>query len=360
MAQLSTTRTVFTVGQFLEWQRSGVLQLQPVFQRRSVWDAKAKSFLIDTVARGLPMPIVFLRQLQDLDTFRICMEVVDGQQRLRTLLAYIDRSCLPDFDPDRDAFLVRRIHNPELANLTFAELPADIKADILAYEISTHVFPASTGDDVVLRVFARLNSTGTELTPQELRNAKYFGAFKSVAYDLAFRHLEQWRRWRVFTDDQIAEMDEVEAVSEYLLTMMRGVEGKTQRKLDAVYGLFDEAFDGSDVLAARLNRVLQAIDEDLGDIVPESRLRRPALFYSLFSACAEHMFGLGGDYSVQRQGTALPRRIREKLLDLNASIIERTLPDDVQDAMDRGTSDLRRRFIRHSYFMEALGLGRAR
>ncbi|MGO9207301.1 MAG: DUF262 domain-containing protein, partial [Candidatus Limnocylindrales bacterium] len=89
MPQLSPTRTVYTVGQFLEWQRTGVLRLQPVFQRRSVWSLKAKSLLIDSVVRGLPMPIVFLRQLQDLKTFRSQMEVVDGQQRLRTLLSFI-------------------------------------------------------------------------------------------------------------------------------------------------------------------------------------------------------------------------------------------------------------------------------
>jgi hypothetical protein len=360
VSPLTATRTVYTVAQFLEWQRTGVLKLQPVFQRRAVWDRKARSLLIDTVVRGLPMPIVFLRQLQDLRTFRAQMEVVDGQQRLRTLLTYVDSSSLPDFNPQEDAFLVLRIHNREIAGLEFRELPDDVKADILSYEISTQVFAPSTGDDVVLRVFSRLNSTGVALTRQELRNAKYFGAFKSLSYDLALRHLSFWRDWRIFSNEEIAQMDEVEAVSDYLLTMMRGVDGKSQSKIDRAYAEFDESLEGADVLAANFDRVMAGIDEVFGSFIGGSRFRRQSLFYSLFAACAQHMVGLGTQYGEPRPTTPLPRSARERLATLNRAIVERTLPEEVQDAMDRGTADLRRRTIRHEFFLEVLGLGRAR
>src|SRR5690606_32929975 len=134
MAQLQTTKTVFTVSQFLDWQRSGVLELQPVFQRRHVWKPAAKSQLLDSVVRGYPVPIVFLRQVQDLKSLKMRMEVVDGQQRIRTLLSYIEPDCLPDFDEDRDSFTVRAIHNPALAERTFDQLPNDAKQAILGYE----------------------------------------------------------------------------------------------------------------------------------------------------------------------------------------------------------------------------------
>src|SRR4051812_28560630 len=106
MDQLKPTRTVYTVSDYLDWQRSGVLKLKPVFQRRDVWKSKAKSLLIDTVVQGLPVPIIFLRKAQDLNALRSVLEVVDGQQRLRTLFSFIDRSVLPDFRTERDEFTV--------------------------------------------------------------------------------------------------------------------------------------------------------------------------------------------------------------------------------------------------------------
>ena len=79
---LNLTKTVYTVSQYLDWQRQGTLDLSPIFQRRPVWKAPAKSLLIDSVVRGYPVPIVLLRQVQDLKSLAMKMEVVDGQQRL--------------------------------------------------------------------------------------------------------------------------------------------------------------------------------------------------------------------------------------------------------------------------------------
>src|SRR5437870_4610172 len=179
MASLRPTKTVFTIAQFLDWQRSQVLELKPIFQRREVWKAPAKSQFIDSIVRGYPIPIIFLRQVQDLKTLKMTMEVVDGQQRLRTLIAFLAPAALPDYDETKDKFSVRQDHNESIAGKSFADLPDSIKHDIMDYELSTHVFPSTVGDDVVFRIFARLNSTGLRLTKQEIRNAEYHGFFKS-------------------------------------------------------------------------------------------------------------------------------------------------------------------------------------
>ena len=82
-------KTVFKVSDFLSWQKAGNLDLTPPFQRRSVWKKGAKSYLIDTIIRGLPIPIIFIRDKQS-DEFSLepLREVVDGQQRLRTLISF--------------------------------------------------------------------------------------------------------------------------------------------------------------------------------------------------------------------------------------------------------------------------------
>ena len=45
---------VYSISDFLEWHRNGLLELSPDFQRREVWSEKAKSYLIDTILRGNP------------------------------------------------------------------------------------------------------------------------------------------------------------------------------------------------------------------------------------------------------------------------------------------------------------------
>ena len=61
MDAIDISRTQYRVSDFISWQRSKTLVLSPSFQRRAVWKSGAKSYLIDTIARGLPIPIIFLR-----------------------------------------------------------------------------------------------------------------------------------------------------------------------------------------------------------------------------------------------------------------------------------------------------------
>ena len=60
---MSLQKTSFKVADFVSWQKSKALELSPRFQRRSVWKPGAKSYLIDTILRDFPVPIIFLRDL---------------------------------------------------------------------------------------------------------------------------------------------------------------------------------------------------------------------------------------------------------------------------------------------------------
>ncbi len=176
MQSHQVSKTHYKVSDFISWAKASTLILSPSFQRRSVWPAGAKSYLIDTIIRGLPIPIIFLRERKaDLDSFEAKREVVDGQQRIRTLLTFIQPSLVKNFDPVRDAFAIKKTHNKELADKQFRDLPPDVRQKILDYQFSVHILPSSIDDREVLQIFARMNSTGLKLNSQELRNAAYFG-----------------------------------------------------------------------------------------------------------------------------------------------------------------------------------------
>lgn len=78
---------VYSINDFVEWEKQGQLKLNPFFQRRPVWSDKAKSYLMDTILRGKPIPKIFARQTINITTKQSVREIVDGQQRLRTILS---------------------------------------------------------------------------------------------------------------------------------------------------------------------------------------------------------------------------------------------------------------------------------
>jgi uncharacterized protein DUF262 len=285
-------KTVFKLADFLDWQRNGTLVLSPAFQRRPVWSKAAKSFLVDTVVRAIPIPIIFLRTRTDLKSLSAIREVVDGQQRLRTLLAFIDPGALADFDPARDSFTMQPIHNADLAGRSFADLPSEVRRSILEYDMSVHILPSDTGDREVLQIFSRMNSTGLKLNDQELRNAEFFGAFKETVYELAVEQLDRWRAWQIFSETDIARMQEVEETSDCVITMLRGVHGKNQKLIDDTYREFDEAFPRAAEVSKRFRHVMDGIEQQLGRDMSTLAFRRKPLFHTLFTFYYDLTFGL--------------------------------------------------------------------
>src|SRR5271157_1193351 len=116
---------VYSINDFIEWDKGRQLSLNPAFQRRAVWSEKAKSYLMDTIIRGKPIPKIFIRQKINVTTKTSIREAVDGQQRLRTIISYI-----------KDGFVISRLHHKEYGGLRFSQLPEAVQSDLISYEVS--------------------------------------------------------------------------------------------------------------------------------------------------------------------------------------------------------------------------------
>lgn len=328
------TRTEFTVAQYIGWMRSGELELNPNFQRRSVWKAPAKSYFIDTVARGLPVPIIFLRERTDLSSLRTIREVVDGQQRLRTLFSYISPELLPNFHEERDSFTVSKIHNDEIGGKKFSELSFSVREHMISYQISTHVLPSSTSDAEVLDMFRRMNASGVKLTAQELRNAQFFGAFSQVAKDLSNQYLDAWRSWRVFSESDFARMREVEFVSELMILIQRGIQEKTQRSIDNAYKISEDTYPSGDFIILAFNDTMEHIERWIGPRLWATPFSNSAVFYALFAALLDLRFGPVHAGKRGQELQELPDGIAERLPSLAQSLAQRDrLPLEVREAL---------------------------
>lgn len=340
MKTLDIKKTLYRISDFLSWQKSKSLNLSPNFQRRPVWKKGAKSFLIDTMVRGLPIPIVFLReQKSDLTSLEPKREVVDGQQRLRTCIVYINPKLLKDYDPRRDDFTVMATHNKDIAGVKFDRLPTDTRQRILDYEFSVHILPSHVADSEVLEIFARMNSTGVRLTDQELRNAEYFGEFKTCMYKLASEQLERWRKWEIFTEYNIARMEEVELTSEFAIIMLKGISAKDQKMIENVYEEYDPDFAPKGEVKRRFRIVMDSIADAIGAKIKDMEFKKKTLFYSLFAIFYDLQFGL--DSSLKNR---TPKKIHtstvEKLIKAAENIQKQKAPEDVLGACTRRTTNV--------------------
>lgn len=138
------------------------IQLNPEYQRSFVWDNLQKSRLIESFIMNIPIPPVFLYEVEFAK-----YEVMDGRQRLTTIRDFYS-----------DAFVLEGLEIwKELNGMTYSQLPENIKLGIDRRYISTIVILNETAQteeeafELKQYVFERLNTGGTKLSDQEIRNA---------------------------------------------------------------------------------------------------------------------------------------------------------------------------------------------
>ncbi len=292
--------TSYAIVDLLSWQESGSLRISPSFQRRSVWATAAKGHFIDSVLLDYPIPPVHIRLTTD-EGGRTVREVIDGQQRMRAVFDFIE-----------GRFRIPHAVSQSWGGLAFDQLDDDLREKLRLFSFTVYQYKKLT-DPEVLDIFSRLNTYSVSLSAQELRNGKWFGAFKQTSYGLAAESLEFWRRHRIFTEQQIARMREAELVSELLVAQMDGLQDK-KSSLDAYYENLDDAWAAnvepwltgrppnrrsvpavlldSKESKKRFQATIARIDASVGDVLSESPLRRPALFHSLYCAVYHLEYGL--------------------------------------------------------------------
>ncbi|HEV2622590.1 MAG TPA: DUF262 domain-containing protein [Frateuria sp.] len=283
------TRSSYTVSDFVDWSHAASLIISPKFQRRGVWKTPAKSYLIDTIIKGYPVPPIYIRVGQSLDKKKTIREVVDGQQRITSVLDYV-----------RGRFALSKSVVPDYAGQRFDDLPGDVQDRIRNYSFICEVF-LGISDDQVLEIFRRVNTYSVALNNQELRNGRWFGEFKETAYALASKYLTFWRNNKIFSEQKIARMAEVELTSELLIVLIDGVQDK-KKSIDSYYERFDETFPDREKIVKRFERVIAEIGENCPSL-SDTAFSRPPLFYSLFAALAHRLYGVS-NMSVKRKPTS--------------------------------------------------------
>ena len=157
------------------WVKRGKLDLQPEFQRQYVWDRVKASRLVESLLLSIPIPVVYVAEEDDKR-----LAVVDGQQRLTSICAFIDGN-FPDGTPFRLSGLQVL---KEMNGKTFKQLHDTYQEAILDSTLRLIVIEHDSDSDVKFEVFERLNLGAVKLNDQELRNCVYRGSYNALLRDL--------------------------------------------------------------------------------------------------------------------------------------------------------------------------------
>jgi len=214
------TRTM-TVDLLLSRTASAMIDLQPDFQRRwGVWDNKRQSRLIESLLLRIPLPVLYAAEDDDER-----WEIVDGIQRLSTIARFIK----PEIIGGTQLILSGLEYLHDYEGKDFNGLSSRLQMRLRESELVIHLIRKGTPPEVKFNIFARINTGGMTLSPQELRHAITPGKARLI--------LEKWASCPEFlkaTDWSIrsTRMDDRELVLRFVAFYLIGLGSYRQPDMD--------------------------------------------------------------------------------------------------------------------------------
>jgi Protein of unknown function DUF262 len=253
--------TEWTIQKLLELIHTHKLDLCPSYQRNPVWRSSSQTKLIDSIIGGKPLPSFFLRKT-GADTF----EMVDGQQRARTIVSYWENKI-----PDEDRKYIEE-------RLKTERDPKAFRESFLNFRLSVTIIENLSQDEKIENYYVLLNNSSLRLNRPELKKAEYYNTLfleliRSATDYPAFRDLE------LFDEYSLKRMTDFEAASELIATIKSGLFDKKE-KIDV---LFED-----DISEAEQSQLLEAFAVVIDTLqvfdriqrIKRTRIRQKADFYS--------------------------------------------------------------------------------
>lgn len=191
-----------TIDSIIGMWKKHILDI-PDFQRKFVWTVKQSSRFIESLLIGVPIPSLMF--YKDANSTQL---IVDGQQRIKSIIFFIgddsiDLNKLSEDERKRYKYQLTGLASESKYNgKTFEELDEIDKRKILFESIlDINLITLSDTDDLssIYYLFERINTGGTPLKPQEIRNCICAGKFNEFLLKL-----NDYPTWRKFFDESNA------------------------------------------------------------------------------------------------------------------------------------------------------------
>lgn len=260
MAQIPSSPSTKKISDLIGMINRRDLILQPDFQRKLVWSIKHKESFIDTILKGFPFPEIYIAQSGiDLETFQSQQVVVDGQQRLSTIISYVN-----DELPCKN---IRR----------YSALDNQQKAAFLNYDVVVRDLKDASSD-TIKEVFRRINLTQYRLNDIEINNAIYEGEFISTAKDI-LNHLDN-ESFPIFSDNELNRMGDLNYILMIMATLEEGGYFAGNKMTENYIINYDEVYENSEIMKEKILSLFHIIASYSLD--PDSMWYRKSNFFTMF------------------------------------------------------------------------------
>lgn len=315
-------RISMSVSEVVAMYQQGEITINPEFQRLFRWSRKQKSDLIESILVRIPIPPLFVYETED-----IKWELVDGLQRLSTILEFLGELRKPDSDNlEPPSHLTGTKYLPALENMVWQRSPSvegltegqqveidksmalAIRRARLDFQILKQPSDSSTKYDL----FRRLNRGGVYATQQEVRsclmvmlNAPLFAEIKAAAQHPSFVELTK------FSEQRTAEQTDIEHTLRYLVHVSYDYDDKSdvQDFIDATAEEFMTAAN-TDATLTNFKETFDLILNSAGS----GGLRAPGGRYSLRSLEAVAV-GIGRNLAAIQSLAAPEAYVAERITD---------------------------------------------
>jgi hypothetical protein len=186
---IRTDKLDVSYGELANLYENQELIIKPDYQRLFRWSPTQKSRFIESILLGFPTPAIFVAEDE-----RGIWELMDGLQRISSVLEFIGVLKDPDGQLMPPSTLVRAGHKPRLPSIEgvlFNQLSLQARLSIKRAGCRVEVIKVGSFASMKYEVFERLNTGGSTLTPQEVRNC-IFRATNPEGSSLSLRAYEMW------------------------------------------------------------------------------------------------------------------------------------------------------------------------
>lgn len=197
---LSTDRLDMSFGEIMSMYEREEIIINPDFQRLFRWDNEQQTRFIESLLLGIPIPPIFVAENDEGK-----WELVDGLQRTSTFLSFFG---ILKTMPEKNFWVLDQGERiPSLEGFNIDTLPQKFKLNLKRSTCRIEIIRWNSQYDMRFELFNRLNTGGTPLTAQEIRNCIYRGVsnrFNDFLKDLA--NDETFLTLISLNNDQIEEL----------------------------------------------------------------------------------------------------------------------------------------------------------
>ncbi len=275
--RLSSDRLDISFGELINLYKNDELIIRPEYQRLFRWSQTQKTALIESILLSIPIPPIFVAEDEN-----GVWELVDGLQRVSTFISFFgdlknDNSEIK-YQRDVDFLDESQEENGEeefeeiktenkwilqegglvksLEGFNIDSIPPKLKINLKRAVCRVEILRGESTTSMKYELFKRLNSGGSKLTPQEIRNAIYRGVdprlnelLLKISRSEIFRSLTQLSRKKLneLYDQELvlrffAFCGNIDDVNENMEKFLNNFMDKTVQNSDFDYDLYESLF----------------------------------------------------------------------------------------------------------------------